>query len=510
MIQMSVRVPLLFVLSLSIYLPAFGQLTQPADGCATVGRSAWIDAYQSGKIPPAPKSLELQYVPIHLTLLGDDDGLGYADPVTVLKSFELLNEDFSKINVRFFIDNDIDYLNSTAYYDHDFDGGNDLMRSYNRDNAVNNYIVGGAAGACGYYSGSSDGIVLDIDCINGIDRTWSHEVGHFFGLPHTFFGWESKGDIANVDAFDRPAPATLALNGRSVQVERVDRSNCLDAADGFCDTPPDYLPERWRCDEFGYYADSLLDPDSTRFAVSANNIMSYSFDGCVEEFSGEQITAMNTNLAGRIGLPSASIPSFAPAKAEDVELLSPAENATADYSNTVDLVWNKVPNADFYLVQLNVTFNFEGAVTTSFFTSDTTATIKDILEPNTRYFWRVRPVNRYDVTGSFSDYQRFRNGVTESTSTATIDPALDAAISLAPNPVSNQSRLTISGAGLGTGIVHLQLFDPSGKQVYEQPDLRISGSLNTSIPTSDLSAGIYFLKLSLNGKLVTRRIVVTP
>ncbi|MGB3798206.1 MAG: M66 family metalloprotease, partial [Lewinella sp.] len=360
---MSVRLPLAFVLSFLALSPLFTQNVLPEKGCATLGRSPFIDAYQSGKIAPRPKSNDVQYVPIHLTLLGDDDGVGYADPLTVLKSFEFLNEDFAKINVRFFIDNDIDYLNSSAYYDHEFDGGNELIRTYNRDNTVNSYIVGRAAGACGYYSGGADGVVLDIDCINGIDRTWSHELGHFFGLPHTFYGWESFDTNKEVEnAYrDSPAPATLSLNGRSVPVERVDGTNCEDAADGFCDTSPDYLPERWRCEADGNYLHSFLDPDGTRFEVPAANIMSYAYDGCVEEFSQEQITAMNTNLGTRLGLASREVPEFAAAKAEDVRLLSPADKEDVPYSDVVDLVWNRVPNADFYLVQVhdNIVFGEE-------------------------------------------------------------------------------------------------------------------------------------------------------
>ena len=518
MIQMSVRVPALFVLIFLAFAPVGAQNGAPVEFCGTHGRSAWLDAYQSGKIAPVPKSLELQYVPVHLTLLGDDDGLGYADPLAVLQSFELLNEDFAKINVRFFIDNDIDYLNNTLYYDHDFSDGNRLLREYNRENTVNSYVVGGAAGACGYYSrGSglndgSDGIVLDIDCINGIDRTWSHEAGHFFDLPHTFYGWESKEDIANVDAFDKPAPATLTLNGRTVEVEKVDGSNCETAADRFCDTKPDYLPERWRCDELGYYHDSLLDPDGTRFAVSASNIMSYAYDGCVEEFSPEQITAMNTSLAGRTGLAGREVPDFTPAAAADVDLLSPAYNETVDYSNVVELVWNTVPNADFYLVQLNRSFDFDSedvVVTTSFFTSDTSAVIRDILDPNRRYYWRVRPVNRYDVSGEFTEISQFKNGA-EALSTATMDPGLQAAVRINPNPVRGGTDLVISGDDLGRGTASLQLFNSAGREVYHRAEVQITDRLSVNVPTAGLPAGVYLLNLSLEGKMLTRRVVITP
>ena len=505
---MSVRIPLFFIFSFfSLSLCAQTDAEVP---CGTVGRSVFIDAYQAGKIAPVPKSGAARFVPIHLTLLGDDDGKGYADPLTVLQSLELLNEDFNKLDLHFYIDADIDYLNSSAYYDHEFSGGRDLMRNYNRTNVFNNYVVGGAAGACGYYSGSGDGVVLDLDCINGTDRTWTHEVGHYFGLPHTFFGWESVGTIKNVNAFDRPAPATLSLNGRTVQVEKVDGSNCATAADGFCDTPPDYLPERWRCDQQGVYPDSLLDPDSTRFAVPAENIMSYALDGCVESFSPEQITAMNTNLTGRIGLSRDEVPAFAAADPADVELLSPAQDETVEYSNEVTLRWNRVPNAHLYLVQLNLSLNFLGSVTTSFFTSDTSAVIRDILEPNFRYYWRVRPINRYDVSGDFSNYARFRNGATENTTSATIDAALDAAVSLGPNPVAAGNDLRLRGANTQNGKLDLRLFDASGRIVRFYPAQQVAGAWTASLPTEGLAPGFYTLRIGLNGRMVTRRLVVTP
>lgn len=476
-------------------------------GCGTTERSPWLDKYQRGEINPLTKALELQYVPLQLTIVGDDGGGGYADPLTIIESFRLLNEDFEKIGVQFYLDGDIAYVNSTIYYDHDFETGRDLITNFSRKDVFNSFLVGSPAGNCGYYSGNGDAVVLSNNCITNGDRTWSHEVGHYFGLPHTFYGWESVGEISKVEAFDKPAPETLIFGNETVQVEKVDRSNCAEAADGFCDTSPDYLPQRWACATGGIYPDSLLDPDSTRFVVPANNIMSYSFDGCVEDFSGEQIAAMVTNLGGRLGLADRTTPTFTAATADDLQLLSPEDRGSVPYSDAVTLSWNSVPNADFYVVQLNINANFNGNVFNSFITSDTSAIVRDILTPNRQYYWRVRPVNRYDVSGAFGEVFRFRNG---AFTTATVDRQLDAALQLSPNPVRS-TDLLLSLTGIDGQRAAYQVFDPSGRMIVERRGLNlVAGSLSTRVPTQQLSAGVYFLRLSIDGRTVSRRFVVTP
>ncbi len=497
---------LLFVLCFSSSLTA--QSTLAELGCGTTDRSPWLDKYQAGKIPPRAKSAELLYVPIQLTIVGDDDGAGYINPTNLLNSFVTLNADFAKLNIQFYLDRDIEYVNSTVYFQHEYEDGRDLISNFSRTGVFNNFVVGDPAGNCGYYSPSEDAIVLGVNCVSGNGRTWSHEVGHYFGLPHTFFGWESVDEIEDVEAFDKPAPATLTYGSRVIEVERVDGSNCEDAADGFCDTTPDYLPGRWQCNNAGFYPDSLLDPDSTRFAVPADNIMSYANDGCVENFSEEQITAMTTNLSGRIGLISPVTPSFAAARGEDLDLISPADRTDVPFSDEVRLVWNAVDNADFYIVQLNISPNFDGGVFKSYMITDTSVVVNDILTPSRRYYWRVRPVNRYDVSGSFSESFVFRNG---AFTTSTIDPELDAAILLSPNPVSGDQAIQVSAAHTGTERFSYQLIDPAGRVIAQRQDVRtVGGSFRERIETTGLPAGVYFLRMTLDGRLVTRRVVVTP
>ncbi len=476
--------------------------------CATVGKSEWLKRYQAGEIAPVPKSANTQYVPLTVFLVGDDNGVGYIDPVRFLNSMVLLNSDFRDMNIQFFIKGNFRYINNTRYNNHDFATGRQMMSQNNVFNTFNTYVVESPAGACGYYSPSRDAIALGKNCLGAGDRTWSHEVGHYLSRPHTFYGWESIERIADIELTER-APATLFFNNADVEVEKVDGSNCATAADGFCDTPPDFLMERWACNGLGFYRDSLTDPDSVRFAVPASNIMSYALDNCVDRFTEDQKAAMLTNLDGRLGLVNNAGASTVGANVEDLTLLLPEDNATLPFSDSLVLTWSSVPNADFYVVQMNRTTNFNGAILNSFITSDTSALITEGLIPRGRYFWRVRPVNRYVVDGDFGEVFRFRNG---EFTVASIDPALDAAITVSPNPVSGGQQLRIQGRDLGlSGTLSYELISATGQVLHARRGLSLNASgFNERLETGQLPAGIYFLRLQLNDRLVTRRIIVTP
>ncbi|MEM9527637.1 MAG: zinc-dependent metalloprotease, partial [Bacteroidota bacterium] len=294
---------------------------------------------------------------------------------------------------------------------------------------------------------------------------------------------------------------------------KADGSNCETAADGFCDTAPDYISQGgWDCNSNVEYQDSLLDPDSTRLAVPGTNFMSYADDRCASTFTPEQLTAMQTNLTFRNDLREDNSGDGAiAALGEDLNLIFPEDGARTEWSNYVELEWSSVPNADFYLVQLNVNRNFGGSVFRSFFTKDTTAIIDEGLVANRRYYWRVRPINAYLTSSEFGeeiwDFRTGRNAV------SSIDPTLDAAITLAPNPVYGGQDLRITGRDLGIGgKLTYELIDPAGRILLSRENISVAAATGFSerIETTELPAGVYFLRLRLDDKLVTRRVMVTP
>ncbi|MEM6769874.1 MAG: zinc-dependent metalloprotease [Bacteroidota bacterium] len=480
-------------------------------GCATPPhKSEGLIKYQKGLIPRVEKSVNIQYVPVQLFILGENDGSGYTSPLAILEAFDLLNSDFESMNIHFFLTENIRYINSSVFNNHTFQQGRTMMAQNNLPGVINVYIVESPAGACGYYSPSGDAIALGKNCIGAGDRTWSHEMGHFLSLPHTFFGWECVEEISEIPS---PAPAVLGFptfptcdNNR---VELMDGSNCDSAADGFCDTPPDYLMERWTCSNQGMYPDSLTDPNGVRFAVRGINIMSYANDGCVDEFTEDQQGAMLTDLDSRVGLVDNDDPQTVAAEEDDLVQISPENNEDIAVSDMVELVWNSVPNAEYYVVQLHSSSNLNGAVQLITMISDTTLLVDEGLVARRRYYWRVRPVNRYEVEGDFSETIRFRMG---EFPTSTIDQALNAAITVAPNPVSGGQFLRINGQNLGSsGALSLELMNAAGQVIVAQQQDNVSAAgFTQDIPTAGLPAGVYFLRLQLNERLVTRRIVVTP
>lgn len=120
---------------------------------------------------------------------------------------------------------------------------------------------------CGFASlggvASNGYIYLKKGCTPG---TLVHEMGHYFGLPHTF---EGNGD------------------------ELVNGSNCETAGDGLCDTPADpYDPN----DEEAVYLDGCefiylgLDDNGEFYQPDVGNIMSYY--GCDCGFTRDQYLKM--------------------------------------------------------------------------------------------------------------------------------------------------------------------------------------------------------------------------
>ena len=60
----------------------------------------------------------------------------------------------------------------------------------------------------------------------------------------------------------------------TVWVEKMDGSNCHYAADGFCDTSPDYIDYRWPCNDNLESNVTQMDPNGETFQSDGSLFMS--------------------------------------------------------------------------------------------------------------------------------------------------------------------------------------------------------------------------------------------
>lgn len=244
-------------------------------------KSDWLIEYQKNPSSYSSRSGTTLYVPLKLHVVSTDDGVGSMPIEQLYKALCTLREDYLQADIEFFLQGEVDYIKDSDFFEHEsVNFGAAKMQVYNEADAINCYIVKTAAGNCGYNIPYA-GVVVAINCLGSSDHTWAHEIGHNLALPHTFLGWEGgvshDGSVAH--NFDNPAPSTVTYNYTDFKdrpypdtliidtafVELVDRSNCNYAADGFCDTEPDYLALRWSCDAEGLSVVEQTDPNGDKF-----------------------------------------------------------------------------------------------------------------------------------------------------------------------------------------------------------------------------------------------------
>ena len=145
----------------------------------------------------------------------------------------------------------------------------EMQDKYHKDNRINIYFVSqlsgdeaGFAGLGAIVNMTGSGIViLELGAL-------PHEMGHFFGLSHTFQG-----------------------NG----TELVDGSNCTTAGDKICDTPADPFVPGESMDDYldgCTFISAKTDANGDFYVPDVGNIMSYYPDMCTCGFTYDQYNAM--------------------------------------------------------------------------------------------------------------------------------------------------------------------------------------------------------------------------
>ncbi|MFM9060351.1 MAG: M43 family zinc metalloprotease, partial [Bacteroidota bacterium] len=182
-----------------------------------------------------------------------------------------LNQKYRSSGIHFYLKDQPNYIyDGNLFYHTGWGQGNTQMTTYNVSRAVNvHYVDLSAMGLCGYatFPGSGagttlrqGGLMMSVSCSQPGNTTLAHEMGHYLALPHPFEGTSPQPQGVFAERVTRNPNDTA--NGRQP-------SNCANAGDRFCDTPADFIGNRWPCNSAAPQANDIngdpFRPDATLF-----------------------------------------------------------------------------------------------------------------------------------------------------------------------------------------------------------------------------------------------------
>ena len=350
-----------------------------------------------------------------------------------------LNSRYAPTGFFFYLKWPIQYINNTSYYIQDYNAGENMMNANNVAGSVNAYFVQDPAGNCGYYTYSGDAVSIGKSCAGSGSTTLTHELGHFFSLPHTFSGWENGNTPSN--------PERVRRSGSG--------SNCNSAGDGFCDTDADFVSSRWSCP----YTVPKTDANGDLYHIDSSLYMSYSLDACQSRFSNQQMARMQNNLhtaGNRAAINTAVAPQAFSAMSNPVVFYP----TTIQYADAQKIAWHKVPGAEYYLVTIAVQNGIQKQIS---FTADTILSLTFSPVDGVSYTTEVSPVNAMNTCLAYHTSQTYAYSNTNGHALQIAGINNNApAMSIYPNPSGNGSHTSCLLTNMGTDAYTLSVMDMSG------------------------------------------------
>lgn len=205
---------------------------------------------------------------LQVTIFIAHDSLGTTNVLMedIDDALERLNNFWEPIGIDFVICDTVHMPNFQFDDFYDEDHLEDMLAMHYRPQRINVFLCTevevegfGPAGGFASMPGGRDYMVLRKSTMNAFSNVWAHEMGHFFGLFHTFE--TSFGD------------------------ELVDASNCITTGDLVCDTGANPTDEAGDFDPIpgiscNYIGEPATDANGDFYIPPADNIMSYSPCGC--------------------------------------------------------------------------------------------------------------------------------------------------------------------------------------------------------------------------------------
>lgn len=447
---------------------------------------------------------ETVYIPIAFHIVTQGDGSGGVKQGDILKQICKLNQDYAPWDVVFYSIYNTDYpiIRSNTAYNNPRQYENNFVNK-KHPNAVNVFVTGdigdssGGGGGIilGYYSPSNDLVVCRLAEFNLTSFTLTHELGHFFSLRHTFFGWDCT--LYSENTHGNPLEVFNSPCNTNIPIELVNGSNCSVAGDEVCDTPPDYNFAFGPYDTGCGINIKVKDSNGQELNSMYENVMSYHSQCATELFTQGQIDRFlfNYNRATRDFLKSNYVPNLTEITTTPT-IITPEQDSEVDTYNGVYVTWEGDENADNYLIEFR-----SGSSTLEYYTTEPEFYATE-LEKNTFYFIKVFVFNDgYTCTESVSS--RFETG---SGTTNTIDQDLFNDLTIAPNPAQDQLFVNIDSDYAGD--VNVVISDISGKTIYTVSEKINTGKNKLNIDLTTCNSGIHFATVTTSRGSVTQKISI--
>jgi hypothetical protein len=232
------------------------------------------------------------YFRVQHHIVRDGSGNNGLSPSVIPDLMSYLNNVYSSINIQFYSCDSPVLINSDLYYSLDNSTEEASLRSaFNDPGAINIYyfnptmtIDGVQYWAYTHPSGSTNFIGITNELApNG--STATHEMGHFFGLLHTFRDYAT------------PRTSSMEL------VTRGSGNNCGTAGDLLCDTPADPYIRENEVNTSCSYTGTAVDFNNVAYTPDVSNFMAYSRHACRNHFSTGQnsiISAMASSSGKQV------------------------------------------------------------------------------------------------------------------------------------------------------------------------------------------------------------------
>lgn len=443
-----------------------------------------------------PPSRETVYVPILFHLVADNDGNGRMEQARVYEALCQVNNTYEQHGFIFYFDS-INIVNDDSVVQENRFSFQRYIDPY----YINVFMINELAtsGSGGYYNFEFDYLALRKNFDQTDDGyTFEHEIGHYFSLEHTNSGWEDMpydpgihGDTVLLETVSSSQPPDFP-----VPVELMDGSNCLEAGDGICDTPPDYgFMHSCYCCEMIY---EVWDANGDLVVPMTNNIMSYA-DGCTDrQFTDQQVDAMITdyNTLRRFNIRyEIEVDTFTPI-AENIQVYSPS--GLLDTYDDILIQWEPVENADGYYIEY-----IDGPKVLELVTTDTEYLLAD-LEPFSEYIVSILPFNHFGSGCLGRERIVFFTG---GNSTSTYTGEINDDIEIFPNPVERNANINLNNVA-GYTSASITLYDVGGKKVHSE-NVKLKEGINQILKNGNgLVSGLYLLEIQVENKKFLKKIYV--